>query len=77
MTGTATFDLENHTQTGSWAAPVVNKKGDVKGLVEVKKDQWCFKPDPKNEYCNFVYQDGADIYEVSSSHAVVAKETRQ
>ena len=77
VTGTANFDLKNRTQTGSWEAPAVNKKGDVKGFVEVKGDKWCFKPDAKNEFCNFVYQDGADIYEVSSSHVVVAKEKRQ
>ena len=77
VTGTATFDLKNHTQTGSWEAPVVKKKGDVKGFVEVKGDQWCFKPEPTKEYCNFVYQDGGDIYEVSSGHVVVAKETKR
>jgi hypothetical protein len=77
VTGTATFDLKNHTQTGSWEAPAVNKKGDVKGFIEVKGDQWCFKPDAKSEFCNSVYQDEGDIYEVSSSHVVVAKERKQ
>jgi hypothetical protein len=77
VNGTATFDLNNHTQTGNWEAAAVKKKGDVKGFVEVKGDQWCFKPDPKEEFCNFVYKDGDDIYEVSSSNVVVAKERKQ
>jgi hypothetical protein len=77
VTGTATFDLNNHTQTGTWEAQAVKKKGDVKGFVEVKGDQWCFKPDPTKEFCNFVYKDGADIYEVSSSNVVVSKEKKQ
>jgi hypothetical protein len=71
---TTTFDLNNHTQTGTWEAPAVKKKGDVKGFVEVKGDQWCFKPESNKEFCNFVYTDGDDIYEVSSSNVVVAKE---
>ncbi len=77
VSGTATFDLKNHTQTGTWEAAAVNKKGDVSGFVEVKGEQWCFKPDPKKEFCNFVYMDGADVYEVSGSKVVLAKEKRQ
>ena len=77
VSGTATFDLKNHTQTGTWEAAAVNKKGDVSGFVEVKGDQWCFKPDPSKEFCNFVYKDGDDIYEVSSSKVVVAKDKKQ
>ena len=77
VNGTATFDLNNHTQTGSWEAPAVKKKGDVKGFVEVKGDQWCFKPEPNKAFCNFVYKDGDDIYEVSSNNVVVAKERKR
>jgi hypothetical protein len=77
VSGTATFDLKNHSQTGTWEAAAVNKKGDVSGFVEVKGDQWCFKPDPNKEFCNFVYKDGDDIYEVSGSKVVLAKEKRQ
>jgi len=77
VSGTATFDLKNHSLTGTWEAAAVNKKGDISGLVEAKADQWCFKRDPNKEFCNFVYKDGDDIYEVSSSKVVVAKEKKQ
>jgi hypothetical protein len=77
VSGTVTFDLKNHTQTGTWEAAAANKKGDVSGFVEVKGDQWCFKPDPNKEFCNDVYKDGDDIYEVTTSKVVVAKEKKK
>jgi hypothetical protein len=77
VSGTVSFDLKHHAQTGNWEAPAVNKKGEVKGFVEVKEDKWCFNTDQKKEFCNFVYKDGDDIYEVSSSNVVVAKEKKQ
>ena len=77
VTGMAIFDLQEPYADGELGGSCSEQEGEVKGFVEVKGDQWCFKPDPKNEFCNFVYQDGADIYEVSSGHVVVAKERKK
>jgi hypothetical protein len=77
VTGTAKFDLKNHSQSGTWESVAKKKKGNVAGFVEVRDDKWCFKPDKINEFCNFIYTDGDSIYEVNDNHVVVAKDKKQ
>jgi hypothetical protein len=71
LTGKTTYDLKKKTTTGEWA--MGKEGGKFKGKARIKGDQFCYTVGGQKEKCNFVYEDGPDIYEVDTKGVVTSK----
>jgi hypothetical protein len=68
LTGTDTYDLKAHSHRGTYT--LGDKSGSFSGAARVKGDQFCHREGGGSEHCDFVYVDGAEIYEVNAKGVV-------
>jgi hypothetical protein len=68
LSGTDTYDLKAHSHQGTYT--LGDKSGSFSGVARVKGDQFCHREGGGGEHCDFVYTDGADIYEVNAKGVV-------
>jgi hypothetical protein len=66
-TGTVTYDFTTMTDKGTYK--IGPHSGTFGGAISVSEDKFCYAASG-GQRCNYVYVDGADIYEVKQSGIV-------
>lgn len=64
-TGEVSYDLKAGTNRGTYQ--LGSRNGTFGGQIRIARDRFCYKTASTGERCNYVYLDGADIYEVRGS----------
>jgi hypothetical protein len=68
VTGEVSYDFNAGTNHGTYA--LGSRRGTFDGRIRIAGDRFCYKAGSPGERCNYVYMDGADIYEVRGSGIV-------
>lgn len=76
LTGSSFYDFDKKRYWGFYVWD--NKqRGVFKGVLSLKDDTSCYKPDDAKESCNAIYRDGSTIYEVNTKGVVTSVNTVQ
>lgn len=68
VTGEVSYDIKTGTNRGTYE--LGSRKGTFEGKIRIVGDRFCYRAGSPGERCNYVYLDGADIYEVRGSGIV-------
>jgi hypothetical protein len=72
LTGEVTVSFKTKTISGTYVFG--DEKGEFKGKIRMKGDNYCYSVGKKSkEICGKIYSDGATIYEVNSMGRVIAR----
>lgn len=75
VTGEVTYDFKAGTNHGTYA--LGSRNGTFDGKIRIAGDRFCYRAGSPGERCNYVYIDGADIYEVRGSGIVDSVKRRK
>jgi hypothetical protein len=73
--GEVSYDFTTGTNHGTYALGF--RKGTFDGKIRIAGDRFCYRAGSPRERCNYVYVDGADIYEVRQSGIVDSVKRRK
>jgi hypothetical protein len=75
VTGEVSYDFNAGTNHGTYA--LGSRRGTFDGKIRIVGDRFCYRAGTPGERCNYVYIDGADIYEVRQSGKIDSVKRRK